>query len=343
LVFLKNFLRLLPGCVILFPMDNLRFFMVGIAQCLFFLAALSGCNTNTALRGGMPEPYKLPKKQSVSLPNGETYAYLEQGANTGAETFLLLHGNMASSVHFLPLFSRLSSLHLLAPDMRGFGDSSYQARFSSLAELAADVKLFAEALGITKAHIVGWSTGGGVAFELAARYPEFVSSLFIIEGLSYKGYPLGVTPFASKEDMTASPVVAIPLAAFKAKDAAYFDQAWNLTIYTVNKPGSQENRLYLAETLKQRNLADLDWALVTFNMSGEDNGYGLGSGTIGNIACPLTFTSGDKDLLVSPAKIKENATIIAGSRLLEYQKCGHSPMVDCPDRLAADILEHCSN
>jgi len=37
---------------------------------------------------------------------------------------------------------------------------------------------------------------------------------------------------------------------------------------------------------------------------------------------------------------RENAAAIKGSKLLEYEKCGHSPLVDCPDRVAADILAH---
>lgn len=293
----------------------------------------------------------MPEKQSIMLANGEKYAYIEQSSfeasssieassEDGAETFLLLHGNMSSSVHFLPLFKRLTDFHLIAPDLRGFGDSSYNAEFSNLGELAEDVKLFADALGISQVHIVGWSAGGGVALELAARYPNLVSSLFIIEGLSYKGYSLGTEPFASKEKMAESPFMRIPLDAFKTKDAAYFNFVWNVSIYTVNKPGEDENKLYINETLKQRNLIDLNWALVTFNMSGEHNGYSAGSGTIGAVVCPVAFTCGDKDVMVPQSIIRDNASAIEGSTLLVYEKCGHSPLVDCPDRLAADIRAH---
>ena len=291
------------------------------------------------------------EKKSIPLPNGETYAYLEQGAelshdNSDVKTFLLIHGNASSSLHYLPLFKRLTNVRLIAPDLRGFGDSTYNSGFSNLGELAEDVKLFADALNISEAYIVGWSTGGGIAFELAVRYPSFAKSLFVIEGMGYKGYPLlkkaadgSFKPYASKEELAADPILITPaLSALKSKNAAFFNQLWDKVMYPINKPTEEENALYIEETLKQRNLVDLDWALAVFNMSEEHNGYVQGSGNIGMIRCPVSFTCADHDMTVPPAVIKENASVIKNSTLLEYENCGHSPLVDCPDRLAGDIL-----
>jgi pimeloyl-ACP methyl ester carboxylesterase len=281
-------------------------------------------------------------KKYMNLPNGETYAYLDEGEG---ETILFIHGNMSSSLHYLPLFERVKGYRLLAPDLRGFGDSSYHARFSSLGELAEDVKLFADGLGITKAHLVGWSTGGGIAFELAVRYPGFVRSVFSIEGVGHRGYPLykkeGDTqrPYADKEEMAGDPVsVAPPLAAFAAGNAAFFDGLWDKAIYPHRKPAPEVNKLFIGETMKQRCLVDVDWALANFNMSGASNGYTAGTGTIGTISCPVACTSGVSDYVVPPDAIKANVEAIPGARLLVYENCGHSPPVDCPDRLAADLL-----
>jgi pimeloyl-ACP methyl ester carboxylesterase len=284
-------------------------------------------------------------KKTIALTNNETYAYLDQGEG---EIFLLIHGNSSSSLHFYPLFKRMKNVRLVAPDLRGFGDSSYNAGFSSLAELAEDIKLFADALGITKTHIIGWSTGGGITFELAVKYPDLVTSIFLIEGAGYKGYPLfkknpdgTFTPYSGKADLAQDPVLIMPaLAAFEAKNAAFFEMLWNMSIYPNNKPEPEDNKLYISETLKQRNLVDLDWALINFNMSSEHNGYTMGSGTIGNINCPVTITCAELDHVVPPATSRENAAAIKGAKLLEYKQCGHSPLVDCPDRLAADILAH---
>jgi pimeloyl-ACP methyl ester carboxylesterase len=282
------------------------------------------------------------KKDSIGLPNGETYAYLDEGQG---ETILLIHGNMSSSLHYLPLLERLKGYRLLVPDLRGFGDSSYHSRFSSLGELAEDVKLFAGALGISRAHLAGWSTGGGIAFELAVRYPDFVRSVFCIEGVGHRGYPLykkeGDTqrPYSGKDEMAGDPVsVAPPLAAFAAGNAAFFDNLWDKAIYPHNKPNPEDNKLFIAETLKQRCLLDVDWAMANFNMSGASNGYTPGEGTIGKISCPVACTSGVSDYVVPPDTVKTNTGAIPGAQLLVYENCGHSPLTDCPDRLAADLL-----
>ena len=295
--------------------------------------------------------FENPEKKLVTLPNGEQYAYIEQGEGSEEKTFLLIHGNSSSSMHFLPLFKRMPGVRLIAPDLRGFGDSSYNAGFSSLAELADDVKMFADALGIAKAHIIGWSTGGGIVLELAVRYPALVASIFLIQGAGFKGYPLfkkndngSLAPFANKEELSRDPILIMPaLAAFEAQNGAFFEMLWNMSIYRNQKPSPEENKLYLSETLKQRNLVDLDWALINFNMSNEHNGYAMGSGAIGSIHCPVTLTCADMDMVVTPATSRENAAAIPGSQLLEYEKCSHSPLVDCPDRLVADILTHAAS
>ena len=320
----------------------------GVLLAPVLLILLVQCNTDPAMPGG--EIITMPEKKSVLLPNGENYCYIEQippDFPPGGDTLLLLHGNFASSVHFAPLFRYLDNVRIVAPDMRGFGDSSYNNEFSALVELADDIKLFAEALNISKAHVVGWSMGGGIALELAVKYPELVSSLFIIEGMSHKGMPFfkvttntSPVPYSNKEEMAQFPVLALQLSALEARDAGFFEQSWNMTIYNRKKPKAAENRIYIAETLKQRCLIDVYWALAWFNMSGEHNGYVQGSGTIGSIGCPVTFTSAANDLIITPPVIRENAAAIPGSRLLIYNNCGHSPMVDIPARLASDILKH---
>lgn len=288
-----------------------------------------------------------PVKKYIQIANGEKLAYLDEGKG---EVLLLIHGNMSSSMHFLPLFSRLKGYRLIAPDLRGFGDSTYNSQFSSLKELADDVKSFADALKIPAAHVVGWSTGGGIALELAAKYPDFVKTIFAIEGAGHKGYPIfkknadgssTAQPYASKAEMAADPVQVAPcLAAFAAKNVGFFEYIWNLTIYPLKKPEKADSNLWLAETLKQRCLTDLDWALAAFNMSAVPNAYRSGDNTIGHVKCPCAFTSGSQDFVVPPAMVAENMTAVANSKLITYENCGHSPLVDCPDRLAADIIAH---
>ncbi|MBQ2909158.1 MAG: alpha/beta hydrolase, partial [Clostridia bacterium] len=61
-------------------------------------------------------------KKTISIGN-ETIAYIDRGEG---EVILMIHGNMSSSVHYLPLIEKLSpKFRCVALDLRGFGDSTY--------------------------------------------------------------------------------------------------------------------------------------------------------------------------------------------------------------------------
>jgi pimeloyl-ACP methyl ester carboxylesterase len=283
-------------------------------------------------------------KKIVTLPNQETIAYLEQGS--GDKNLLLIHGNFSSSVYYRPLLGRLpKTLHVYAPDLRGYGDSSYVNRFSTLASLAEDIHLFMEALEIGTAVIAGWSLGGGVAMELAARYPETTEKLILINSTSHAGYPvfkkdeLGKMKvgeiYQSPDEMANDPVQVKPLLdALKAKNAAFVKYIFDLTIYTVAKPAEKDNEDYINESLKQRNLPDADYALASFNMSPNPGFYGLGDNSIQKITCPVLHVWGDKDITVPEAMVQANIQAISGkSTYLRFENCGHSPLVDKPDEL----------
>ena len=146
------------------------------------------------------------KKYKISIGH-EDIAFIDEGRG---DVVLFIHGNMSSSAHFLPLIERIKHKYrCVAVDLRGFGDSTYNNRFDTLDELAEDVNLFTERMGIKSYYLVGWSNGGGVSLKLCAKYPEKIKKFFDIEGAGLKGYPLYQKenyqstgkPYACKEDM----------------------------------------------------------------------------------------------------------------------------------------------
>lgn len=285
-------------------------------------------------------------KKTVKLKS-ETYAYLDEGKG---EPVLFIHGNMSSGVHWLPAIERLKDdFRCIALDLRGFGDSSYNERFDGMKDLADDVAEFMEKIGLkTATPIVAWSAGGAVALMLAAHHKDKVKKLFLVEGASYRGYPIFKKKkdftsdygkaYANKEELATDPVQVKPmLDIFETKNAAAMTNIWNTVIYTVNKPTTEDNEVYMAETLKERCLIDLDWALATLNMSDTNTAYTRGDGSVKDIECPVAVTMADKDLTVPDWMVMENVNGIKNSKLIAYTNCGHSPLIDCPDKLTEDI------
>ena len=129
---------------------------------------------------GLPSgrPYESAEKASIAikgvqLSNGETYTYREHG--TGKQVLLLVHGNLSSSILWDLLLEGLPAgrYRMLAPDLRGFGDSSYHSPIQSIADLSQDLLAFMDALHVQQAAVMGWSMGGLVALQAAAAFsPE---------------------------------------------------------------------------------------------------------------------------------------------------------------------------
>ncbi len=293
------------------------------------------------------------EKKYVTLANHEKIAYLEKGI--GNKYLVLIHGNFSSSVYFDPLIGRLpEDYHTFALDLRGYGDSSYLHRILSLKDFAKDVKLFMDALNINEAFIVGWSLGGGVALELSAHYPEKVKKLVLLNSSTHKGYPVfkkdnegkplvGV-PYSSADEMANDPIQVKPLlTALEGKNFAFVKYIFDVTIYTVNKPTEEQTVILINESLKQRNLADADFALASQNMSDTPNAYKDGERTISKIKVPVLHIWGDKDITVPEYMIHENINAIKDNSIyIKYENCGHSPLIDKPDDLTADILSFLS-
>jgi len=287
------------------------------------------------------------EKKFVQLKNGETYAYLEKGHG---KTMILIHGNLSSSVYYLPLIERLpDDVRVIALDLRGFGDSSYHERFDSLANLATDVQLFMSELKIDKATIVGWSWGGGVAMEFASRYPKSTEKLILINSTTHKGYPIFkkdknnapifTEGYKSKDEMALDPLQVKPvLDAIATENAFFMSYIYDLTIYTHQKPTPEANQLYIKETLKQRCLVDADFALASLNMSETPNLYSKGDGSIKQIKAETLMFWGNLDKTVPEYMVLDNLNAIPGSKYIKLEPCGHSPLVDQPDRLTQEIL-----
>jgi len=128
-------------------------------------------------------------KESITLSNKETLSYLKEG--DGSNTLLLIHGNMSSSLSWDIFLDYVSEdFTVYAPDLRGFGDSSYEKSIDSIKDFSDDLKLFTEALNIKNFSLVGWSLGGNVAMQYVIDYPKDVKKLILMASGSIKGFPI---------------------------------------------------------------------------------------------------------------------------------------------------------
>jgi pimeloyl-ACP methyl ester carboxylesterase len=134
--------------------------LVPLFAVCFFLPA--------ALRSDVPGLQK-PSFDS----NGVKIHYVVEGKEDG-EPVLLIHGFTVTQEMWKPVIKALAKDYkVIALDCRGHGGSEkpHDPEKYGL-EMTKDAIRLLDHLKIDKAHVVGYSMGGGIALQLAARYPE---------------------------------------------------------------------------------------------------------------------------------------------------------------------------
>jgi pimeloyl-ACP methyl ester carboxylesterase len=123
----------------------------------------------------------LPARRRVALADGCTIACLDEGAGPPV---LLLHGLPTSAQLWRKVIARLAPAHrCIAPDLLGFGESEGPSTSDlTHAGHAARALALLDALGVTgEFALVGHDWGGVIAQTLAARAPERIASLVLVD------------------------------------------------------------------------------------------------------------------------------------------------------------------
>ena len=120
-----------------------------------------------------------PLDREVTV-NGLRIHYLDWGGS-GKQPLVLLHGiaRVAHTFdHLAPHFSE--NYHVIAVDMRGHGDSGWDAQGAYLVEdYVRDIEGLTAQLGLHDIVLWGNSTGGRVAQVFAGLHPTLVSALIV--------------------------------------------------------------------------------------------------------------------------------------------------------------------
>jgi pimeloyl-ACP methyl ester carboxylesterase len=117
--------------------------------------------------------------------NGIRLAYSDAGA--GARTILLIHGHPFNRTMWQPQIEFLkASYRVIAPDLRGYGDSSLPdgCHETRLETFAADNLALMEALGIKSFALGGLSMGGQIVLEMLRQAPHRIEALLLADTFS---------------------------------------------------------------------------------------------------------------------------------------------------------------
>lgn len=167
----------------------------------------------------MPEQTSERGGSTILLKSGVSAYYKEDWLGApwlNSDPVVLLHGNLEIGDIWYGWVPRMAQRYrLFRPDLPGFGGSSAPANFEwSLPGFAKFVADFLDAMGIQSAHIVGAKTGGAIAMQFAASYPQRTRTVVVASG-----------PFNSLSPKTEDNSQKLRLgSAATAEEIAYFDK-----------------------------------------------------------------------------------------------------------------------
>jgi pimeloyl-ACP methyl ester carboxylesterase len=228
--------------------------------------------------------------------------------NAAAPPLILIHGGRdhcrswdAVARALLPHF------HVMAPDLRGHGDSDWAKGSSySLSDYVYDVTRLMQSAAAHKAAIVGHSMGGMIGLMYAGAYPEKVSRLAVLDGVTV----LPGSRRAPVHEQFAEWVAQLDrIADRKARHLRSVSEAAE-RISAHNKRLTSEQALHLASHGVKRNAdGTYSWkfdeyqqARAPYRLSPDDH-IALWS----RITCPTLLLRGDESLLRDP----ETAAVLA--------------------------------
>lgn len=132
-------------------------------------------------------------QHSMIQTNGARLHVAETGAG---RPLLLLHGWPEFCFTWEPVMTRLAGrFRLLAPDLRGFGDSDKPAGPFGAEDHASDLLALLDHLASEKIGVVGHDVGGAAMLPFSRRAPERIAGLFFFDFV----YP-GIGPRMGEPD-----------------------------------------------------------------------------------------------------------------------------------------------
>ncbi|MBB1246771.1 alpha/beta hydrolase [Streptomyces durbertensis] len=254
---------------------------------------------------------------TVTLREGLSLPYAEAGYPGGVPV-VLVHSYADTWWTFEPMLRRFpSSLHGYAPSQRGHGDADRPPDGGYTPhDLAEDLVLFLDRLGLDRVVLVGASSGCVQAGMVAGRYPDRIAGLVLM------GSPASLAdkPFAG-EFREAAARLTDPV------DRAYAERF--IAGVPVEKVGRGFVETVVGESLKTP--AEV-WRETMFGLLDTDIDAALAG-----ILVPTLLIWGDQDAFVPRADQDRLLARVFGSRLLVYEGAGHVPYWEAPDRVLRDL------
>jgi pimeloyl-ACP methyl ester carboxylesterase len=257
-----------------------------------------------------------------------TYAYRDADA-ADAPTVVMLHGFTGSKENWYPLAAALQGRYrLLIPDLPGWGESERKpGTVYGFTQQAANVDAFIRALSPGKPVVLlGHSMGGGIAALAAARYPQDIAKVGLLDaaGVRFKDNAFGLdvlagkNPFGVEDDASLQRYIDIVFHDAKAKP-------W------LPWPAST--------ALIRKRRADAAFEQGVLDRIGRSDESLLPGDEAVRIRQPALLLWCRQDAVIDPSAMGLYAQRIPQARTVLLDGCGHMSLMERPREVAEAVVK----
>ncbi|MDN3353718.1 alpha/beta fold hydrolase [Actinomadura sp. DC4] len=251
-----------------------------------------------------------------------TLAYDAVG-ETGAPVVVLVHGHPFDRSMWRPQVRRLAEAgyRAIAPDLRGYGESTVVPGKTPLAAFARDVVELAGRLGAGDFVLGGLSMGGQIAMEIHRRVPERIRGLVLADTAPWAETPEGRRTRNEAADRL-----------LREGMRPYAEEVLPKMV----APATVEHRPAVAEhVLGMMLAAPPEGAAAALRGRAERPDY---AASLEGATAPVLIVVGEEDEYTPVADARRMHALIPGSALTVIEDAGHLPNLERPEAFDRALL-----
>lgn len=264
----------------------------------------------------------------VDVKIGAKFGTADSPAGKPLPTLLLVHGFPLSSAMWLPVIEQLTktlpcSCRVIAPDLRGYGESTLGTPPTDLADYADDLAQLLEAIGVKEPVVfVGFSMGGYIVWPFLERHAEKVAALVLADT-------------RAGDDTEAARKTRLKM----ADKVAEWGAARIAELMRPNLFAAGTDLAIIDETVQV--IASTSPASIAASqraMAARPDS----TSRLSTISLPTQVIVGDQDAISTPEEMRSMSEAIPNAQLSILAGAGHMTPVECPEafvRALATLLE----
>ena len=310
---------------------RLRVISIALLALLLLAAALLWHNPYAIISGDFTRQRIAAGLSKASVQIGDdhwVYAYNDD-APRNAPTVVMLHGFTGSKENWFAVARRLRERYrVVVPDLPGWGESNRidDANYGFLAQ-SERVARFLQAVSPDEPVVLlGHSMGGGIAALTAARHPERVARVALIDaaGVRFRDNRFGIDVLAGRNPFAVYDEASLQ----RYLDTVFFDDAAKPTI-----PWPAD-RIYIA-----RRTQDAAFEQAVLDRIGRSDERFLPGDDAVRIRQPALLLWCRRDAVIDASALALYAQRIPQARRIMLEGCGHMSILEKPDAVANAVVE----